>query len=56
MTFNKETKNHKDPLERHREKRRGAKYEEQGNALCPVEKYLKKIPTDAKTLHLLPRG
>lgn len=58
MTFNEETKNHKDPLERDRENRRGAMYEERGNALCPVaslEKYLKKIPPDAKALYLQPR-
>lgn len=58
MTFNEDTKNHKDPLERDRENRRGAMFEERGNPLCPVaslEKYLTKIPPNAKALYLQPR-
>ena len=58
MSFNEETKNHKDPLERDRENRRGAMYEGRGNALCPVAslaKYLKRIPPGAKALYLQPR-
>lgn len=51
-------KNHKNPLEVDRENQRGAMYEEPGNLLCPVsslEKYLSKIPPDAKTLYLQPK-
>ena len=53
MTFNEETKNHKNPMERTRENNRGAMYEEPGNPLCPVAsltKYLQKIPADGKAL------
>ncbi|ROL52289.1 hypothetical protein DPX16_1905 [Anabarilius grahami] len=58
MTFNEETKNHKNPLEVDRANRRGAMYQEPGDPLCPVsslEKYLSKIPPDAKTLYLQPK-
>lgn len=58
MTLNDETKNLEDPPERNRRKRKGAMFEERGNALCPVaslEKYLSKIPPDAKALYLQPR-
>lgn len=58
MSFNEDTKNHKDPLERDRENRRGAMYEEPGSPLCPVAsllKYLSKLPPDAKALYLKPR-
>ncbi|XP_049889953.1 zinc finger MYM-type protein 2-like [Epinephelus moara] len=58
LSFNEETKNHKDPLERDRENRRGAMYEEPENHLCPVAsllKYLSKIPPDAKALYLKPK-
>nr|XP_055042974.1 uncharacterized protein LOC129429980 isoform X2 [Misgurnus anguillicaudatus] len=58
MTFNEETKNHKNPLEVDRENRRGAMFEEPGNPMCPVsslKKYLRKIPPDAKALYLHPK-
>ena len=51
LTFNKETKNHKNNRERDRQSRRGAMFEDQGNELCPVssfEKYLSKTPKEAK--------
>nr|XP_055023176.1 uncharacterized protein LOC129413508 isoform X2 [Misgurnus anguillicaudatus] len=58
MTFNEETKNHKNPLEVDRENRREAMFEEPGNPMCPVsslKKYLRKIPPDAKALYLHPK-
>lgn len=36
MTFNKQTKTHKNPLEVNRENQRGAMFEEPSNPLCPV--------------------
>ncbi|XP_056105824.1 zinc finger MYM-type protein 2 isoform X2 [Rhinichthys klamathensis goyatoka] len=54
MTLNEDTKN---PQERDKKKRK-AMFEEPGNPLCPVaslEKYLSKIPADAKALYLQPK-
>ena len=58
MSFNEETKNHKDPLERAKENQRGAMYQEPGNPLCPVAslvKYLAKIPPGATAFYLQPK-
>lgn len=58
MSFNEETKNHKDPLERSKSSNRGAMYAQPGNPLCPVaslKKYLEKIPKAAKALYLQPK-
>ncbi|XP_051542800.1 uncharacterized protein zgc:174877 isoform X7 [Myxocyprinus asiaticus] len=56
MTLNEETNN---PYEKSRKNRRGVNMiEEPGNPLCPVaslEKYLRKIPPDAKAFYLQPR-
>ncbi|XP_051542798.1 uncharacterized protein zgc:174877 isoform X4 [Myxocyprinus asiaticus] len=56
MTLNEETNN---PFEMARKNRRGVNMiEEPGNPLCPVaslEKYLRKIPPDAKALYLQPK-
>ncbi|XP_067290963.1 zinc finger MYM-type protein 3 isoform X3 [Pseudorasbora parva] len=54
MTLNEDTKT---PQERDKKKRK-AMFEEPGNPLCPVasmEKYLSKIPADAKALYLQPK-
>ncbi|KAJ8356665.1 hypothetical protein SKAU_G00194590 [Synaphobranchus kaupii] len=53
MTFNEETKNHKDPQERKKDSRRGYMY-----SLCPVaslEKYLSLLPSNAPALYLHPK-
>ncbi|XP_051737398.1 zinc finger MYM-type protein 2 isoform X3 [Ctenopharyngodon idella] len=55
MTLNEDMKN---PQEREGKRKRKAMYEEPGNPLCPVaslEKYLSKIPADAKALYLQPK-
>ncbi|XP_056593567.1 zinc finger MYM-type protein 4-like isoform X1 [Triplophysa dalaica] len=46
------------PIKRDKDKKGVAMYEEPGNPLCPVaslEKYLSKIPQDAKALYLQPK-
>ncbi|XP_056594776.1 zinc finger MYM-type protein 4-like isoform X1 [Triplophysa dalaica] len=48
----------KNPIKRDKDKKGVAMYEEPGNPLCPVaslEKYLSKIPQDAKALYLQPK-
>ncbi|XP_058621280.1 zinc finger MYM-type protein 2 isoform X2 [Onychostoma macrolepis] len=54
MTLHEDTKN----MQEKDKKNRRAMYEEPGNPLCPVaslEKYLSKIPADAKALYLQPK-
>ncbi|KAJ4922588.1 hypothetical protein JOQ06_021656 [Pogonophryne albipinna] len=58
MAFNEETKNHKCHNDRERQNRRGAMFEEPGNALCPVasfEAYLSTLPESAKAFYHHPR-
>ena len=58
MAFNEETKNHKSHNDRERQARRGAMFEEPGNALCPVasfEAYLSRLPESAKAFYHHPR-
>ncbi|KAJ4934839.1 hypothetical protein JOQ06_007620 [Pogonophryne albipinna] len=58
MAFNEETKNHKCHNDRERQNRRGAMFEELGNALCPVasfEAYLSTLPESAKAFYHHPR-
>ncbi|KAJ4927900.1 hypothetical protein JOQ06_015701 [Pogonophryne albipinna] len=58
MAFNEETKNHKCHNDRERQNRRGAMFEEPGNALCsvaPFEAYLSTLPESAKAFYHHPR-
>uniref|UniRef100_A0A668AW89 ZMYM2-like/QRICH1 C-terminal domain-containing protein n=1 Tax=Myripristis murdjan TaxID=586833 RepID=A0A668AW89_9TELE len=58
LAFNEETKNHKSHQERDLQSRRGAMFEELGSEFCPVssfEKYLSKLPKEAKAFYLHPR-
>ena len=58
LTFNEQTKNHKDVNEKNKEKLRGYMYEEPGNPMCPVaslEKYLSLLPPGAPAFYLHPK-
>ena len=58
MTFNEETKNHKDPQERKKDSRRGYMYALPGNLRCPVaslEKYLSLLPPNAPAFYMHPK-
>ncbi|XP_056101432.1 uncharacterized protein LOC130080159 [Rhinichthys klamathensis goyatoka] len=58
MSFNEDTKNHKDPHDRNKESRRGFMFQQTGNPLCPVaslEKYVSLLPSNPPAFYLHPK-
>ena len=58
LTFNEQTKNHKDYNEKNKERLRGFMYQQPGNPMCPVaslEKYISLLPTNPPAFYLHPK-